>query len=1031
MNIGQASPPSDRREVRLACALTAAVAGALYAVTLATGPAPGEPAALIVKHAGISESPPLVHPIWTLLCHWAAAAPWGTLALRIHALCAALGAAGVYMAARLAARMADPSAWHDSEPAEDAAAAGRRIAVEDDRALLPIAAGVITGLTLALSAPYWMASTRASTAGVEAILLLGWARLLIDYIRVGGLGRLAGGMVWVGLGASGSAAGLLHAPLGAALACWGMAKHGHFPDLDRRGSLAGIVGSSAAVRAGLLPALVGLIVPMAVQGVLFAMSAGPRWVGIHGGALALAPLRALYADLKAAVPRVGWIVIALDTVVPAALLAWAAAPVAPARRQRRLAAIAVVLLAWSAAIAAGTPLSPWPLLGAPRPPALPYLWIALWTGGAAGALMWRIGGGRRDPVLFGWRRPAWALVAAAAIAPSAIAAIVNFSAVDGRATRPVGWLAEGVAHEAAGARWLITGGLWDDVIAVAAHDRHPAPILLRWGLAREPSYLAAVADRFRGQPLWAGLAEAGLEAMVSICLRSDTNAAANLAVVDVPEVLARAGIGVEPGLWTYAAPGVDRPAISPTAIDRWRFNATAMRRRVDKAASPWKEYGRLALRHASRVMNDRGVRMEELRRPEEAIRAYTAALAADSSNLVAAVNLSRLARGTGRLESERIDQALVKWIEGLQAPLDIVAMGSVYGRLYDPAAAAERGQRLARSGRLREAVTELWTAMALGGTNDVLIATAAQAMAGLGRPAEALELLGQAESSFPESRALRAAKSRIMLLTGLPPAEPDAAGAPLVAVLGDIVRRDWRAAEERLRALPADVASGAEATALSTLVAFQAGQSDRVRTLEAALRSRGNVPPLVTLSHAGVLLTEGRRDEARRRLAELLVRHPAFSPARRVLAQIELEDGHLAEVRQHLHALLRQNPDDSAALFSLATLHLADRRYDVAEAMFRHLLQEERSAPALNSLAWTLWKLGRTDEALPLIEEAAATMPNHPEIRDTRARILYSLGRRDAALADIEAAERLSGGLSRIRAAAERIRAGQPLPPDP
>jgi tetratricopeptide (TPR) repeat protein len=203
-------------------------------------------------------------------------------------------------------------------------------------------------------------------------------------------------------------------------------------------------------------------------------------------------------------------------------------------------------------------------------------------------------------------------------------------------------------------------------------------------------------------------------------------------------------------------------------MERWRVEVGKMRSIAERARSPLRDYGLMALRHASRVMNDRGVYLEERARPEDAIRAYSSALVADGSNLVASVNLSRVVRSLGRMEAERIDRDLTRFLEDMPGPVDIVSMTPVYGRLRDPAAAAEQGRRLAGAGRFSEAVAELIEAMAIGGTNDTVAAAAARALASQGRFDEGRRVLETARTSFPDSPALRDVESHIALLSGTP-----------------------------------------------------------------------------------------------------------------------------------------------------------------------------------------------------------------------------------------------------------------------
>ena len=1002
----------------LACGCVAAAAAILYAATLAQGPLPGAPSALILKHAGGFDAvPPLTHPVWNLLCRLAAVVPAGPLAIRSHALCGVLGVLGVWMAARVAADWAGPLAG--SERGTTSNGFGEL----DGR--FRAASSIIAGLSLALSGPFWLASTRTSTGTLAAVLGLAAARRMDAYHRKGGLARLTVAAVLLGLGAAESPALLICIPLAALLTLAAMARHDHLPPLDGRRSPRDHRSWHPAIQAAAAFAAAFLI-PPAVQAVVFARSRAAVWAGRQTPwSVAAASLRAIYNNVRDSIPPIGWIVIVLVALVPAALLIWAWRSPAP-RRRRRLAAVSVLLLAVSAAIHLHTPLAPWPVVPFPSPPILTYVWVALWTALAANVLM-RWAADRWGPSGFADRLPACArLVAAAPVAAVLGGFFLSFPHVDGRAARPFRWLAEGILREAEGAEWMISHGLWDDVVAVTWGKTRTKWQALRWDLATDPVYLASVADRFRDRPYLAVLAEAGLPALVPVWLRESSNEWPRIVAVDLPVVFAASGVPHAPGLFAWRG-GTDRPPPPPREIDRWHQEAVAMRRIVERTPPPLSFYGRFAMRHASRVMNEVGVRLEDLGRPEEAIRAYRAAIAADGSNLVAQINLSRVVRSLGRIEAERIDRSLLEYLREIPEPLDIVNLTHIYGRLRDPASATVRAQRLAAAGRFAEAFGDLTAAMTMGGTNDVLMAAAARAMAAQGRAQEALGMLEEGLRQFPNSEAIAQSLAFIAAVERREAATPPPPGSSrldslLLNALAAVSRADWAAADTAVRSALAMSPTNDEALALSALLALRQGRPDRVRAVENELRGRGASHPLASLSLAGVLLSERRTAEARNRLDEVVSRHPEFVPARRLLMRLEHEAGRLAAARTHAHVLLRQRPEDRGALLVLADLFIRNERWADAEAIFRRLAGTRSDPVVLSGLAWVLYCQGRAAEAVPHARQAVEAAPRVPEFRYTLASALQATGDWDGALAEITEAMKLAPNNVEFRRRAEQIR---------
>jgi tetratricopeptide (TPR) repeat protein len=95
-------------------------------------------------------------------------------------------------------------------------------------------------------------------------------------------------------------------------------------------------------------------------------------------------------------------------------------------------------------------------------------------------------------------------------------------------------------------------------------------------------------------------------------------------------------------------------------------------------------------------------------------------------------------------------------------------------------------------------------------------------------------------------------------------------------------------------------------------------------------------------------------------------------------------------------AYLARWPDELGASIGLANAHYALSELGQAEAVLRKALaQHPDSLVVLNNLAQTLSDAGRADEALELIERAAAAGgPHAAAISETRALILERLQRR-------------------------------------
>ena len=121
--------------------------------------------------------------------------------------------------------------------------------------------------------------------------------------------------------------------------------------------------------------------------------------------------------------------------------------------------------------------------------------------------------------------------------------------------------------------------------------------------------------------------------------------------------------------------------------------------------------------------------------------------------------------------------------------------------------------------------------------------------------------------------------------------------------------------------------------------------------------------------------------------------------------QLRMARAHLlVDLEQHRRAiramenLLEDYPRDSEVLNALGYT-LADRgvRLDEAHEHIRLALELVPGSPAIvDSMGWVLYRLGRPEEALPLLEQALAAFP-HPEVAAHLCEVLFELGETERA----------------------------------
>ena len=122
--------------------------------------------------------------------------------------------------------------------------------------------------------------------------------------------------------------------------------------------------------------------------------------------------------------------------------------------------------------------------------------------------------------------------------------------------------------------------------------------------------------------------------------------------------------------------------------------------------------------------------------------------------------------------------------------------------------------------------------------------------------------------------------------------------------------------------------------------------------------------------------TEGKRDEARKRLSAVVASHPANIPGRILLAQLEKTEGKTAA---------------------------AIEQYRKAVAL------DERNVLALNSLAYLLAESKQPDEALKYAQQAKEIAPDSPAVDDTLGWTYFQKGMYALAVTHLESATAKEG----------------------
>jgi tetratricopeptide (TPR) repeat protein len=182
-----------------------------------------------------------------------------------------------------------------------------------------------------------------------------------------------------------------------------------------------------------------------------------------------------------------------------------------------------------------------------------------------------------------------------------------------------------------------------------------------------------------------------------------------------------------------------------------------------------------------------------------------------------------------------------------------------------------------------------------------------------------------------------------------------------------------------------------------------------------------------------ILTAEEKWDSAETELQKALQLDRNFPGAYDLLVQIYVATGKLPKAVGQLEAELSKRPNDSTALMTLATLYERMQDYSKAREAYEKVLSiNPKFVPALNNLAciyadrlndvdkayglarkardlegqdpavgdtlgWVLYKRGDYQQALPILQESAAKLPDTPEVQFHLGMTAYMMGQTDLA----------------------------------
>jgi len=961
----------------------------LYVATLSRGAYPGESASLMATELGLNPLGASSHILWSWLVDLVASLPMGSVIYRLNflsALCAAT-AIGLFF------RVLADGIWSVIPVTEQNVGVANRASLW---------AGVVGSVALMGSLPFWYVANRFHPASFDLLLLLLLAKLLMTFLR---RVDLWAGLIFAFLYGAFTiefATLIVFAPLVLASILFALWMNGEL-------RWARVLPLAGCLLLGML-----LYVPAAwsyEHSAAFQLSMSPEsgfWQAF------LWVVKNQYHLIVSSLPQIGWLLVIIVGIVP-----WLAVLVVARRglneeRDWGLYWLHLILSAVVIAVLFNAPFSPWRILGPWRVLVTPYVLIAFCYGYLAA--YWNL-----FPRLFFqnaeedergklWFREYGGNIPGAVLLIAAlVAGIINYPIADARPAGALNQYAQSVAKAMAGRTWLVTDGMLDSNIQLAAKEQGLPLRLFNLQQGNNTLYMKYVARSFDNQRL-KSLAEVDGLAFMREWMETDTNFVRHVSFLSYPDLWISASLQPVPDCVHFtgvtALSEVDVEALWKRHQDFWSQPFIRELAVLCKGDSMLTYPAANVMRHLSMVANNLGVLLEDVGQRKQAYEAYAKARELDGANVSALLNqVTMLERGYAAPDADKVKGEFAELLKNLKQKFQIWSLSRIYGYVRMPEAYANLGMSWAFSGQPGMAVAGYKRAIELAPDHkDQLSQGLAMAYLAQDQSVAGEEILRQLIEKEPNnpsvlmSLARLAARNNRFDEAGLLLDRAQKAGVPKDRIAMEYAVMHLASGEtgkarvilQELVDLNPELTS---AWALLAGVFMMENDSKGLDTCERKLTRAKGQDFITTVVLAQMALRHGQTVEARTYLDQALAMRPNTPLLLDLLLRLDVQEGRRDWAIGHIRALLLLDPGHPFANQVLASMQLERKEYSQAENSLRKSLTRQNDPAVMNDLAWVLQEKGQLDEAENLVRAALKANEKMGTAWDTLGMILIKRGK--------------------------------------
>lgn len=982
------------------------LAAVVYGVTLTRGVFPGESAHLMAVYGGLEPLELPVHPVWGMIVTWLSSLSFFTLPLRLNMFSAMCTTVSVVLMYRIVTFLV-----HDVIYEEYSVEYAPRVSVW---------AGLFSALAFLFAVPVWHSATRLQYQSFDLMLALAAAYLLVVYAMCQWRLLLVVFSLLLGLGVVESVIFIPLAPVFLAFLVYVLWKS----------------GSLSLYRVTWMGALAALGLSLYyVFARWFFQTHDCEALGFTSvmDVLVMVWKNQLF-HLRSGLPRVGWMVLLLMSVVP-----WVAGGFASFRALNNERSWSQYILHFTLTVIvvlglANVAFSPWEILKPTgRLPVCSYAMIAMTAGYlvAYWYLLLKVKRPKRgsEKAVLTKEAGDWlGLIVAYPLAGIVVlCAIVNAFSCSGSRGAFADRCAKEILDRMGPRTWLVTDGTLDPHLKILAKTRGLELNLLCLQKDMSPFYLKSMARLIERKNLFdapnlqrmKSTLDLGLLPFIQDWFSMDKEIEKKVAVFGVPDFWYTAGITPVPEFFFFAGCRdikalKDKPLLSDyTAF--WAEMEKVLPVSKGPSDDPTLRLRMNLRRHMGFVANNLGVLLEDLENDQDAYAVYSYVHSKlDPDNISALFNQFEMARRgvkSASADKELIERQLKDFVGNLKQRYPLWSLSRYYGYVRSPELFARLGWGWALSGQ---------TGAALAGINRAINLLPSDQRVGALQAMAAIYSLsddrGKTEAVYqdiiksdPGNRTAMLGLARLAVQEGAldkakmwleKAAKSDDKGGVLgvewavIHMMNNDVGRARLALQEATDLQPKNL----QAWAMLAMVQLQQNEIDDVEKV--ILPRMENIATTVDnyfiqITRAQVAMKKGKNFQrtAREAFIRSSMLRPDIPGVKDMILQLDIAMNDQESAELHARQVLRSNRKHALANYVMGSLRLQEGAYGEAEDFLRRSVDTKPSAAALNDLAEVLRRIRKFEEAERCSRNAVKLNPDLYVAWETLGSVLLDSGK--------------------------------------